>query len=736
MSKPLPRLLVSGWVTPVLGAAFLAALGWLGTAVFQELRHSGWKHAAKDPHVLIPLTAVLVFGIIYLFVRRSQEGPRLVLSDRTASSIRVESVIDIKRSASILNEELLRRTLGKITTLYKRPEAGHKNTDIFDSIRHLRILKDVKIEPVSGKAPKALPAPPAPEKKTPPVVDADQQTPGDRFPAAAFFMLSRASAIELPQTQPLSPAGPGASLEFRFWIDVKKRGIRSQSEQPAISPPVAFPLTLAVKVWSDDFRFKDYAQELTLRAEGVTKHARFRVESLPVRYTRGELFVFVQHEGNLVMALRVEALVSDQPDQRPAQVLDYLYLATDWFRFAQPRGADSRTIFITKKQSNLQLFTLKPDALPWSALGPAETGLYEHNKDMYRALHSLALAAAEAANAGKTLRFSKEFGHLAELGYKLFTDVFFQGDETSAAAFYEKFLKALPEGACVTVVIGKEAQNLCIPWGLLYDRRPPYGFSESPDRTGFWGYKYNLVVRPWITPIGGDGAERLPVRMGAAWLDHAETEALRKTLAAYGNSLAVRDVRVADYTIPAMATEEFDLVEFFCHGHTRLTDVFSPQEAEQILDTYRQSSLEAKEKQTLLMAIGSSSDSLVELNGGFATLATLSETLQKGMRGAPLILLSMCESAQVSCSGSAFVTLFLKRGARAVIGTEGPTLWSLSRAMDTLIIRYLMFGNGIGEAFFIARRELAQSNMLALIYTLYGDRDARLVNVVVPPPIP
>ena len=55
--------------------------------------------------------------------------------------------------------------------------------------------------------------------------------------------------------------------------------------------------------------------------------------------------------------------------------------------------------------------------------------------------------------------------------------------------------------------------------------------------------------------------------------------------------------------------------------------------------------------------------------------------------------------------------------------------------MDTLIIQSLMKGAGIGEAFFQARRELAQSNMLALIYTLYGDRDARLVNVAVPPPI-
>jgi len=94
---------------------------------------------------------------------------------------------------------------------------------------------------------------------------------------------------------------------------------------------------------------------------------------------------------------------------------------------------------------------------------------------------------------------------------------------------------------------------------------------------------------------------------------------------------------------------------------------------------------------------------------------------------APIILLSMCGSAQFTSSGTGFVPLFLYRGARAVIGTEGPSLWALSREMDTRIITALLEGQSIGTAFYNIRKELAKQHVLALTYTLYGDGDAKLV---------
>jgi hypothetical protein len=120
-----------------------------------------------------------------------------------------------------------------------------------------------------------------------------------------------------------------------------------------------------------------------------------------------------------------------------------------------------------------------------------------------------------------------------------------------------------------------------------------------------------------------------------------------------------------------------------------------------------------------------SGDSLLDLSGGFVTLSSLAHSLTTRMPGRPLILLSMCESAQVSASGIGFVPLFLRRGARAVIGTEGPTLWKLSREMDTQIVAKLLDGQTISHAFYATRKELARTNVLALIYTLYGDPGAK-----------
>src|SRR5882762_5591067 len=100
----------------------------------------------------------------------------------------------------------------------------------------------------------------------------------------------------------------------------------------------------------------------------------------------------------------------------------------------------------------------------------------------------------------------------------------------------------------------------------------------------------------------------------------------------------------------------------------------------------------------------------------------------KGLKGSPIIHLSMCQSAQVSSSGESFVTLFLDRGARAVVGTEGPVPFDLARQMDTRIIEELVKGTALRDALWKARQELLKRNLLALIYIIYGDGLATLAS--------
>lgn len=554
-----------------------------------------------------------------------------------------------------------------------------------------------------------------------------------RYPAVWFYYVDAASRTPIPDTETLAwPTPNGVGLEFHFWLDIVKTGIASITETPEFHKPERFPypLKLRITVWSEHFEFGTNEHDITLEAAGPTEHAIFPVEKLPPAPRQAELFVFVRHEGALIAAFRVDADITERPERHEgAQSVQHAYVSSEWFRFEEAPTGSALTIFITKRHGSLQLFTLKLTGNPWATLGPTENGLYEKNKEIYKAVQMLARRAEEASKANENFSFVKEGKPLAKLGYPLFSDLFFQGENEDAGKFADEYVRSLPEGSTLTIAIGRDAQNLFVPWGLLYDRDPPFDHFDVPEMNGFLGYRYNLVVRPSTPYDGYVPKHQLPVRMGAAWLEHEETEPLRAFYKGYedANKLKIEPVRVQDHKLPALAQNEYDLIEFFCHGHTKLGTLFSPEEVAQMLEGYAKST-GGGTKNPLLMAIDDSGDSLLDLSGGFVTLASLADSLKSRMPGRPLILLSMCESAQVSASGIGFVPLFLRRGARAVIGTEGPTLWKLSREMDTQIVAKLLEGQTISQAFYATRKELVKTNMLALIYSLYGDPGAKLLN--------
>ena len=52
------------------------------------------------------------------------------------------------------------------------------------------------------------------------------------------------------------------------------------------------------------------------------------------------------------------------------------------------------------------------------------------------------------------------------------------------------------------------------------------------------------------------------------------------------NQVIVEPIRAQDHALTTLATKEYDVVEFFCHGHTKLDDVFSAEDVKQLLDSY------------------------------------------------------------------------------------------------------------------------------------------------------
>jgi len=594
------------------------------------------------------------------------------------------------------------------------------------------------------------------EREVEPVVadvisKADPDKP--RYPAALFYLAgAEGQEAPVPKISSISPAPPGLRLELHFWIDMVRGGIDYRNKEWPIlveQESSLYPIELLAEVWSEDFHFDERRQKLSLPKAGPTAgHARFPLtlpdpSEIPLKGRRGEVYIFLQYQApdrrkELVAVFRVETLITREPEEHEsAQMLEHTYLATNWFKFKDAPVGSSLTIFLAKKAGHLQVFTLNNSESPWGRLGASEQAAYQVTREIYRAIHRISLAAAAKKEQGQSLSFKKNADDLAQLGYRLFSEVLFSAQtDTAVMEFHEKFLTGLPEHSTITIALNRDVSNFIIPWGLMYDRRPPpilsgdseFGSLDRAKQDGFWGVRYNLSVRPSSAYDGAVVARRAPVRLGAAWHGHEETLKLKEQLEPLEKEgrLVVESVKAEDQMIPALVKEDYDLVQFFCHGYTSLPD---KEVDANLVENYKRF-VEASHDRTaeqLLMAINSPipRPSFMLLKGGAVTLPVLNVELKK-LPGQPIVLLSMCESAQVTCAGAGFVTLFLDRGARSVVGTEGPTLWSLGREMDVEIIRRLLAGQSIGQAFSETRRALVKENVLALIYSLFGDAEAKL----------
>lgn len=597
------------------------------------------------------------------------------------------------------------------------------------------------------------------QKQKPAIAEVYRQAVEDvsqtRFPVTLFYqVMGNDVTTPIPKIQSLSSPAPGIVLEFHFWIDVIEGGMDYVGERPAIIKPEAapYPITLLVEVWSEDFKIRERRRTLILEASGPTQeHARFPVElpapdEIPKEGKRGEIFVFLRYQGEagqkeLVAVFRVEALITREPEEhKSAQILEHAYLASSWFKFKDPAVGSAATIFLAKKAGLLQVFTLMDTDVPWGTLGANEQAVYQLSEKIYRYLHHLSIEAAKEQEQGQDLSFEKSATGLANLGFELFTTVFLSPQTSeSVRTFIKDFLLSLPKGSTVTIALNKETNGFIIPWGLMYDQLPPTLFASSmstffgsleapPQQDAFWGVRFNLVVRPSISSERAPVTKSTSLRIGAAWHNHVETEKLRKNLKELvdNGSIVIKPLRAQNQTIPGLASNEFDLIHFYCHGHSSLPgkdiDPFLVRDYETLAAI--SADQEVKELSWEIAQVPPK-PSFMLLDGGAATYPALSYKLDR-LKGQPIVLLSMCESAQVTCAGAGFVTLFLDRGARSVIGTEGPTLWSLGREMDTQIIRRLLDGQNIGQAFSEIRRELVKKNVLALIYSLFGDSNAKL----------
>jgi hypothetical protein len=558
----------------------------------------------------------------------------------------------------------------------------------------------------------------------------------DRFPIGNFYYCGGDTPTEweaIPENHTLCESTDGGNLEFHFWIDPVRGGIRILDLGSFGPKNAVYPLILKAHIWTESrtLEFANVDSELEIPEFGASSHARFRLKEFP-ESGDVEFFLFLlAPNGSMVAAFQAKARFRQTAEiDEQAQLLFQLYSSSDYFHFSESPTSSAMTILFDKGTEGLRVFTLTAKGRPWAKLGIPESSVMDSNRDLYKNVTRLALDAAARERAGQPARISTDsMRKLADGGYVLLQDIFKVSAAKGARDFIDRVFELEP-GSRITIATTESAAGFLVPWSLLYLKNDYREFPFPVHREAFLGYRYNVVVRPSIpskTTPPSDG----PARIATAWLTRPETGALKDMLdtAQTAGRISYTPVKAIEGYLPSLS-DEFDLIHFYCHGHTRFPNEFHPEEFLKIFEASiptasTNASSATTELQQFLQKVSSATDSLMQLDGGFVYRSDLASKLDDFPR-APIVLLSMCESAQVTSYGAGFVSLFLNRGARAAMGTEGPTLWSLGRDLDLAVITRLMNGETIGDAFYAAKKDMADQNPLALIYSLWGDRDARI----------
>jgi hypothetical protein len=333
---------------------------------------------------------------------------------------------------------------------------------------------------------------------------------------------------------------------------------------------------------------------------------------------------------------------------------------------------------------------------------------------------------------------------LAQAGRRLWTALF---ERESKSAIYEigqwLLRRPLANDSVIQVSVSVEATDFVFPWSVLYDRDVPKEEYAMPDAEGFWGVRYCVEQRlpkPFQdddTPVKPDPQIRIAFMLWEQFRNAARQKALMRGLVAEcTGKLQISDPAITDAAAcyRLLADCESDLLYFYSHGYTRLRESNAAGSAN--LQAFLQA-FEALPKDAPARAyLGPLHDAVTKhdytedrswigLSFGMLYLDELYGEV-KELRSRPMVILNMCESAQVTPSlRDSFVDFFLDRGARSVIGTECPMTVEFADVFSESLFRALLMGRSIGNALLDARRDfLRRNNPLALAYTLFGSASA------------
>ena len=333
---------------------------------------------------------------------------------------------------------------------------------------------------------------------------------------------------------------------------------------------------------------------------------------------------------------------------------------------------------------------------------------------------------------------------LAEAGRRLWVALF---EREAKSAIYQigQWLQEHPPArdSVIQVSVGSDAMDFVVPWSLIYDRPVPQKEYELPDIEGFWGIRYCVEQRlPKFmegteAPAASEPEIKMAFMLWEQFRNATEQKDLMRRLAARApGKLEISDPPIVDATACYKLLADCDkhLLYFYTHGYTRLreSNLSGSDNLQPFLRWYESLPADSPLRAGLGATYGDitrhayvQDRSWIGLTYGVLYLDQLYDEV-KELISRPLVILNMCESAQVTPSLSdSFIDFFLDRGARGVIGTECSMTIEFANVFSESLLTGLLAGETIGTALLNARRKfIGLRNPLGLAYTLFGSAAA------------
>jgi CHAT domain-containing protein len=343
------------------------------------------------------------------------------------------------------------------------------------------------------------------------------------------------------------------------------------------------------------------------------------------------------------------------------------------------------------------------------------------------------------------LDFQADLRRLAAVGRRLWVKLFKRPGTAlgTLGGFLEN--NQISTDALVSITVEQGATDFVFPWSLLYDREIP-DLPNPVDPNGFWGVRYRIEQR--IPIIGAEDrvfTTASPITLDFVFNNTFNNSALQVDLMTELVSSAKGKLLV---TMPPFDDAEkykerleegkAEILYFYCHGfaRSRLSDTVASGVLKRIADRLQETPLPENEQHVfapLLAPRGNPDEdrSWIEPTVSKLYLDEL-EDLNPSLVSQPLVILNLCESAQVSPSLSeSFVQFFLSHGATTVIGTECVMTTAFAHPFSEQLLKGILAGRDVGQVLLEARRYfMDRKNPLGLAYTLYGSAATKLQRAI------